>query len=270
CLPAFQLAAKRNGRLIHGGTLTQGGRDEDADRPSPEQNGAVTLAKSGKASEEILLDPSNLSPRIVDGTEDNKRTTSSPRRGCCDNDPTGAWTSAADTWHVSTAQLAANAEETRGQFGRLDQQVLNLGREVADLGQVMKRMAWLMETLVSPAPQITPEHRPEPPAGDNLRPPDTNPPPHYPFPPSLWTKPPLDLHPRPAFLQTQAPPIITASSSPETYKNEGGLSNSIGSRRRSPPPQDGSDASPHANWGQGPLEDARKDSRPHQNQNKTL
>ncbi|XP_077446369.1 voltage-gated delayed rectifier potassium channel KCNH8 isoform X4 [Stigmatopora argus] len=280
-----QSAAKRNGRLVRGAApvaVTQGGRGEDADRPSSEQNGAVTLAgspppgrgnagaKSGKASEEITLDPSNLSPRIVDGTEDNKRTKSSPWRGCRDNDPAGA----ADTWHVSTAELAANAEETRGQLGRLDQQVLNLGREVGDLGQVMKRMARLMETLVSPAPQITPER--------HIRPPDTNPTPQYPSPlssrtSSLWTEPPgsaatgpLDLQPGPTFFQTRVPPIITESSSPETYGNEGGLSTSIGSRGRSPPPRDGSDASPPANSEPGPVEDARKVFRPYQNQSKTL
>ncbi|XP_057684353.1 potassium voltage-gated channel subfamily H member 8 [Corythoichthys intestinalis] len=308
-----QSGAKRNGRLVQGCppvAEAQGGRDkdkrEDDDRPSLEQKRVVTLKSAGglspvghgdagmnceksrRTSEDITLltlDPSNLSPRIVDGTEDNKRTESSSKRGCHDNDPSSASASTTDTSHVSTAELVAKAEETRGQLGHLNQQVLNLGREVADLGQVMKRMAQLMETLMSSTPQTTPACRPYASAGDCVQPPDTNSPPHYPSPllsrtPSIWTDAPTspptshahgprDLqtgYSHPAPFHTHTSSIIVESrltSSPETYRNEDGLSTSIRSRGRSPPPRVGSDASPHWSSECGLVEI-------HQNPNKTL
>ncbi|KAI4817443.1 hypothetical protein KUCAC02_010844, partial [Chaenocephalus aceratus] len=146
------------------------------------------------------LDPSSLSPRIVDGTEDSEGTEGSlvfpfsTGRGCPVCEPTGAPVSATDILQISTAELAAKAEETRGQtatprpaaalmcmIGLMNghessdwwkqmarwqrfmtvPSVSSLGREVSDLGQVMRRMAQLMETLMTSAPQpavVCPTH----------------------------------------------------------------------------------------------------------------
>ncbi|XP_077364314.1 voltage-gated delayed rectifier potassium channel KCNH8 [Festucalex cinctus] len=317
-----QSGVKRNGRLVQGCAPlaeAQGGHDkdtrEDDDCLSSEQNRAVTLRgaggsspvgqanhgsagqsteKSPRMSQDITLvtlDPSNLSPRIVDGTEDNEGTESLPpfpgfsaNRGCHDNDPTSASASTTETPHISTAELAAKAEETRRQLRHLNQQVLNLGREVADLGQVMKRMAQLMETLMPTGPQTTlacPTHR----SPHRIHLPHTNPPPCYPSPPSsqtasIWTETALPLSAsrqgtmchgeshahRPRDLQLgcapspfQSPSImaeahLTSSpfSSPETHQCKDELSTSIRSRVRNPPPQDGSDASPHRSSGRSP------------------
>ncbi|KAM9385711.1 voltage-gated delayed rectifier potassium channel KCNH8 [Pholidichthys leucotaenia] len=124
---------------------------------------AQNSSRSRRKVQEITLntlDPSNLSPRIVDGTEDSEGTESSLRefstsRGCPVNEPTGVSGATTDMLHISTAELAAKAEETRGQLRHLDQQVSTLRREVADLGQVMKRMVHFMETLLPSAPQPT-------------------------------------------------------------------------------------------------------------------
>ncbi|KAI3358479.1 hypothetical protein L3Q82_014899 [Scortum barcoo] len=132
-------------------------------RPSQNTTGRSSRRSRRKIQEITLatLDPSNLSPRIVDGTEDSEGTESplafsfSTSRGCPVIEPTSASASASDMLQISTAELAAKAEETRGQLQHLDQQVSTLGREVADLGQVMKRMAQLMETLMSSVQQPT-------------------------------------------------------------------------------------------------------------------
>ncbi|KAL7381896.1 hypothetical protein ABVT39_013080 [Epinephelus coioides] len=194
-----QSGVRRNGRVVQGYPPiieTQEEHEEDEEEEeeedeamsvslSSERNRAVNLGDTGGKSlqsrssqktagqssrrsrrkiQEITLttlDPSNLSPRIVDGTEDSEGTEGSlvfpfsTSQGCPVNEPTSASASATDILQISTAELAAKAEETRGQLRHLDQQVSNLGREVADLGRVMKRMAQLMETLMSSTPQPT-------------------------------------------------------------------------------------------------------------------
>ncbi|KAK5855250.1 hypothetical protein PBY51_005371 [Eleginops maclovinus] len=193
-----QSVLKRNGRVVQGflpiieaqeEEVEEEEEDEDEDKAlsvSSERNQAVNLGDTGvktllsqsnqKTTEQpssrrsrrkiqeialTTLDPSNLSSRIVDGTEDSEGSEGrlafpfSTGRGCPVSEPTGAPASATDILQISTAELAAKAEETRGQLQHLDQQVSNLGREVADLGQVMKRMAQLMETLMTSAPQPT-------------------------------------------------------------------------------------------------------------------
>ncbi|CAL8364200.1 unnamed protein product, partial [Arctogadus glacialis] len=123
----------------------------------------------------VTLDPLNLSPRVVDGTEaiegqEGSPAFSYPPGPACP----GASASATGARHmsslihkrrsdvvpdmlqVSTAELAAKAEETRGQLRHLDQEVSSLGREVAELGRVMRGMAHLMETLISPPPPQPP------------------------------------------------------------------------------------------------------------------
>ncbi|KAM9776136.1 voltage-gated delayed rectifier potassium channel KCNH8 isoform 3-T3 [Syngnathus typhle] len=307
-----QSGVKRNGRLVQGCAPlaeTQRGHDKDVrqddDCPSSEQNRAVTLRaaggsspadranrgsagrnseKSGRMSQDITLvtlDPYDLSPRVVDGTEDNEGTESllpfpgfSSDRGCHDNDPTSASASTTETPHISTAELAAKAEETRGQLRHLNQQVLNLGREVADLGQVMKRMTQLMETLLSSGPQATvacpthcspgqrihPAHTcyPSPPSSQTPSIWMDTPPPRLPAP--SWHRPrDLQLGYAPGPFQTQSSSIIAEAhltsspfGSPETHRCKDGLSTSVRSRVHGPPPQDGSDASPHRSYGHSP------------------
>ncbi|KAK6324107.1 hypothetical protein J4Q44_G00064460 [Coregonus suidteri] len=112
------------------------------------------------------LDPSNLSPRVVDGTEDTEGTETSPlfsfspSRACPVSGPGSAPATSTDILQVSTAESAAEAEETRGQIRHLDQEVSSLGKEVAELGRVMRSMAHLMESLISrPQPQpLYPAH----------------------------------------------------------------------------------------------------------------
>ncbi|XP_036947285.1 potassium voltage-gated channel subfamily H member 8 [Acanthopagrus latus] len=160
------------------------------------------------------LDPSNLSPRIVDGTEDSEGTESSPAfsystsQGCPVNEPISASASATDMLQISTAELAAKAEETRGQLRHLDQQVSTLGREVADLGRVMKRMAQLMEALMPSVPHPTvvcPTHYS--PAHHTYLP-HPNPPQSYPSPSSsqtasIWMDTAMSLPSSPAIIPQQ-------------------------------------------------------------------
>ncbi|XP_035477169.2 potassium voltage-gated channel subfamily H member 8 isoform X2 [Scophthalmus maximus] len=251
---------------------------------------------SGRKNQEITLttlDPSNLSPRIVDGTEDGEGTESSlafsfTTRGCPVSEPNSASASATDILQISTAELAAKAEETRGQLRHLDQQVSTLGREVADLGRVMKRMAQLMETLMSsvPPPSVgCPAHH------GYLPPPQSYPSPSQTA--SIWTDTPVSLpsspltiphlhgaichmdslaH-RPQDLQlgypanpSSTPPSTPNSSvlqlqphmpssslgSPEISHHIDGACSSFRSRVHSPPPQDGGNEGPHRPSGCSP------------------
>ncbi|XP_074543266.1 voltage-gated delayed rectifier potassium channel KCNH8 isoform X1 [Halichoeres trimaculatus] len=228
----------RNGRVVQGfppiieaqekQEEDEGGEEEEEDEGmsvslSSERNQAAKLKDTGgksplnqpsqnsrrsrRKSQEITLstlDPSNLSPRIVDGTEDSEGRESSPAfsfstsRGCPVREPNSASASATDMLQISTAELAAKAEETRGQLKHLDQQVNNLGREVADLGRVMNRMAHLIETLLSSAPQPTlvcPAHYSP---GQHTYRPHPNPPQSFPSPSSsqtasVWMDTPMSL-----------------------------------------------------------------------------
>nr|XP_020469927.1 potassium voltage-gated channel subfamily H member 8 isoform X2 [Monopterus albus] len=169
------------------------------------------------------LDPSNLSSRIVDGTEANEGTESSrafslsTTQGCPVKRPTSASASAAEKLRISTAEIAAKTEETRGQLQHLNQQVSSLGREVADLGRVMKRMAQLMETLISSVPQpavVCPTHYS--PAHHTYLP-HTNPPQSYPSPSSsqtalIWTDTPMSLPSSPLTIPQQHDLICHADS----------------------------------------------------------
>ncbi|KAK1805294.1 hypothetical protein P4O66_019631, partial [Electrophorus voltai] len=114
-------------------------------------------------------DPSNLSPRVVDGTEASEGTERmfafpfSPHHQNIARHPTNMTTSKPDILQISTAELAAKSEETRGHLRHLDQEVSTLGQEVAELGRVMRSLAFLMETLMasSQTPGIcTPGHSP--------------------------------------------------------------------------------------------------------------
>ncbi|XP_028316812.1 potassium voltage-gated channel subfamily H member 8 [Gouania willdenowi] len=193
-----QPGVRRNGRVVQGYPpiieAQEERKEEDAEEDEEEHQAvsvSLNLRNSGgtspscrpssriivqsiegsrRKSQEITLtslDPSNLSPRIVDGTEDSGATKGSlafsfsTRQGCPIGEPTSISASATDMQHISTADLAAKSEETRGQLRHLDQQVSTLRREVSDLGQVMKRMAQLMETLMPSVPQpalVCPAH----------------------------------------------------------------------------------------------------------------
>ncbi|XP_076006052.1 voltage-gated delayed rectifier potassium channel KCNH8 [Genypterus blacodes] len=227
-----QSLVRGNGRVIQGhlpaGDAKEDRQDEDEEdedevvsvSPSSERHRVVNKSPLSQSShksrtkrsrrkiQEITLttlDPSNLSPRIVDGTEDSERTESSlafsfsPNRGRPVSEPNNVSASATDMLQISTAELAVKAEETRGQLRHLDLQVSTLGTEVADLGRLMRRMAQLMDTLMlsvsTPPVPICPAHcspghlaylsRPNLPHG-------------YPVPPSsqaapIWTDTPMSL-----------------------------------------------------------------------------
>ncbi|XP_023282428.1 potassium voltage-gated channel subfamily H member 8 [Seriola lalandi dorsalis] len=245
-----QSGVRRNGRVVQGYTSIIEAREEHEDDEeeeeedeaksvslSSERNRAVNLRDAGgksllsrpsqkttgqssrrsqKKIQEITLttlDPSNLSPRIVDGTEDSEGTEGSlafsfaTTRACPVNEPTSASASATDILQISTAELAAKAEETRGQLRHLDQQVSSLGREVADLGRVMRRMAQLMETLMSsvPTPSVEcPTHYS--PTQHHTFLPHPNPPQSYPSPAqtaSIWTDTPMSLPSSPLTIPQQ-------------------------------------------------------------------
>ncbi|KAM6958875.1 voltage-gated delayed rectifier potassium channel KCNH8 [Aplochiton taeniatus] len=113
------------------------------------------------------LDPANLSPRIVDGTEDSDRAEDCPAfsfsssSACPVSAPLVTPATATDILQISTADLAAKAEETRGRLQHLDQEVSSLGKEVAELGRVMRSMAHLLESLMPTPPQpavVCPTH----------------------------------------------------------------------------------------------------------------
>ncbi|XP_061598714.1 LOW QUALITY PROTEIN: potassium voltage-gated channel subfamily H member 8 [Cololabis saira] len=119
------------------------------------QKTAQNCSWSQKKIQEITLtplDPHNLSPRIVDGTEDTdaqkeiSRTFSfSTSRVCPVKEPSIVSAPTTDMLHINIAELAAEAEETRGQLRHLDQQVSTLQRVVSDLRQDTRRILQLME-----------------------------------------------------------------------------------------------------------------------------
>ncbi|KAG9280036.1 potassium voltage-gated channel subfamily H member 8-like [Astyanax mexicanus] len=117
----------------------------------------------------INPDPSNLSPRVVDGTEASEGTeqpTAFPfSPGHQNTSSTTTNTSKSEILQISTAELAAKAEETRGQLRHLDQEVTTLSQEVAELGRVMRSLAFLMESMMTSSqlpkicsPHCTPAH----------------------------------------------------------------------------------------------------------------
>ncbi|XP_016419162.1 potassium voltage-gated channel subfamily H member 8-like [Sinocyclocheilus rhinocerous] len=172
-------------------------------------------------------DLANLSPRVVDGTEDSDGT---------ENSHTFIFSSGhqhtisgATNTTATTAELAAKSEDTRGQLRHLNQEVNSLGREVAELGRVMRSLAFLMESMMA---------SPQTPGVCTSTFTSGYPSPPVPFPSqgSSWTSPPFSspMHPgirpgglvshplRPQELQLVCPTSspgsfpITLSSSPHT------------------------------------------------------
>ncbi|XP_067112407.1 LOW QUALITY PROTEIN: potassium voltage-gated channel subfamily H member 8 [Osmerus mordax] len=140
------------------------GRDKQDSRAEQQSSGRSKRKIKIHQTAITMLDPSNLSPRVVDGTEDSDGAESSPAfsfspsRARPVSSPASAPASATDILQVSTAELAAKADETRGRLQHLDQEVTSLGKEVADLGRLMKGMAHLMESLLSTPPSVCPTH----------------------------------------------------------------------------------------------------------------
>ncbi|KAF7686226.1 hypothetical protein HF521_015588 [Silurus meridionalis] len=125
---------RRNGSLSqHSGTIKSHQREELCI-----QHSAVTIS-----------DLSNLSPRIVDGTEANEEavTENSSEFSFFP----GHQTSSANTTTSKTGiQLAAKPEEHRGQLGHLDQEAIHsLGQEVAELGRVTRHLTCLIESMMA-------------------------------------------------------------------------------------------------------------------------
>ncbi|XP_060721922.1 potassium voltage-gated channel subfamily H member 8 [Tachysurus vachellii] len=94
----------------------------------------------------------NLSPRVVDGTEasDGTETGNSSAFSFTSgfqNSSANTNTSKTGILQVSSAELAAKSEETRGHLGHLDHKVSSLGQEVAELSRVMKSLAFLIESM---------------------------------------------------------------------------------------------------------------------------
>ncbi|XP_076156970.1 voltage-gated delayed rectifier potassium channel KCNH8 [Alosa pseudoharengus] len=140
----------------------QGDEEQEAEEAEDDEEETVLFLSDENMRKP---DPSNLSPRVVDGTEESNSTESSPTftfsavHGAAN-------ATATDMIQISTAELAAKAEETRGQLCHLDQEVTSLGREVAELSRVMRSLAFLMESLLtSPHAHSTcsPHYSPPPP-----------------------------------------------------------------------------------------------------------
>ncbi|XP_062386061.1 potassium voltage-gated channel subfamily H member 8 [Sardina pilchardus] len=175
-------------------------------------------------------DPSNLSPRIVDGTEGSNSTESSPTftfsavHGAAN-------ATATDMIQISTAELAAKAEETRGQLCHLDQKVTSLGREVAELSRVMRSLAFLMESLLtSPRTPHPTQVRPGTPAGGEQLLPSR--------PQDLQLVPPL---PPPPFSSAPShcellPPLLPSPPLPESWLPARSRSLSLETLPSPPPP----------------------------------
>ncbi|XP_053087525.1 potassium voltage-gated channel subfamily H member 8 [Pangasianodon hypophthalmus] len=131
---------RRNGSLNqHSGTINSHQHEEELCI----QHNAVTKP-----------DPSNLSPRIVDGTEASEGTETENSSAFSffpghQNSSANTTTSNTGILQVSSAELAAKSEETRGQLGHLDQEVSALGQEVAELGRVMRSIAFLIESMMA-------------------------------------------------------------------------------------------------------------------------
>ncbi|KAM9434651.1 voltage-gated delayed rectifier potassium channel KCNH8 [Clarias gariepinus] len=99
------------------------------------------------------LDPSNLSPRIVDGTETSEgpgTEKSSLFSFFPDHQKSLAnTTKKTGILQISSAELSTKSEETRGQLGHLDQEVNFLGHELAELGSVMRSLTILIESMMA-------------------------------------------------------------------------------------------------------------------------
>ncbi|XP_061100877.1 potassium voltage-gated channel subfamily H member 8-like [Conger conger] len=161
-------------------------------------------------STDNILGPADL--RIVDGTEDSSVMDShAVALEFSQHQLHQSSTSSATTaglLQISTEELSAKTEETRGQLLQLNQEVRTVSKEVSELGQGMRNMMFLLEELLSGrnTPAFCPAH-----SSDNC-------PAHV-----TWAAPP----PPPSCLQFQQDPaaqVIQSSSSvqaPNSVPSEG-------------------------------------------------
>ncbi|XP_051992446.1 potassium voltage-gated channel subfamily H member 8-like [Xyrauchen texanus] len=90
-------------------------------------------------------DLSNLSPRVVDGTEDSDGAENSHMFTFS----SGHQHTVSGTTNPTAAELAAKSVETRRQLSHLNQEVNSLGREMAELRRVMRSLAFLIESMMA-------------------------------------------------------------------------------------------------------------------------
>ncbi|XP_066570662.1 potassium voltage-gated channel subfamily H member 8 [Amia ocellicauda] len=103
------------------------------------------------------IGPPDLSPRIVDGTEDDAGNESNSTFEFHPNQlkESRAQPLDRDLLQVSSGELAAKTEETKLQINRLNQEVSTLSKEVAELSKGMRNFMLLVEGLLSaPKPPV--------------------------------------------------------------------------------------------------------------------
>ncbi|XP_072431830.1 voltage-gated delayed rectifier potassium channel KCNH8 [Chiloscyllium punctatum] len=96
--------------------------------------------------------PPDLSPRIVDGIEDEKSSIGNQRfEFCTENTGQESFrlTHARDFNQVTPAMLAAKAEETKQQIKKLNDEMCNLTQEVSQLGKDLHNVVHLLESLLT-------------------------------------------------------------------------------------------------------------------------
>ncbi|KAJ8354474.1 hypothetical protein SKAU_G00220410 [Synaphobranchus kaupii] len=120
--------------------------------------------KPGKTLKIHLSTDNSLGPadlRIVDGTEDSAGSRA-PAFEFPQHQLHQSSTSAttADLLQISTGELRAKTEETKGQLLQLNQEVRMLSNEVSELGQGIRNMMFLLEELLSGhnTPAFCPAH----------------------------------------------------------------------------------------------------------------
>ncbi|XP_049656661.1 potassium voltage-gated channel subfamily H member 4 isoform X1 [Accipiter gentilis] len=155
----------------------------------PEQEGGV-----GRRPAKLLIPslhaygPPDLSPRVVDGIEDNGGT-SEPQTFCFNVDPplqSAARDSPTSGTDAGGPALAMEAEEIKQNIRRLNQEINHLNQEVSHLSRELQRMMELLQgRLGGPQPPACPHRLPA-----AASPPPRPSPPSAPVPPSPPPAPP--------------------------------------------------------------------------------
>ncbi|KAJ8273870.1 hypothetical protein GJAV_G00106430 [Gymnothorax javanicus] len=167
CSEPLFTGGKGNGRIVTRRPSAAEDREEEEEEirllPASKEQGRGFYSRGmsstghspsqGQNSAHNHPDPSDLSPRIVDGTEDVCTESSSAFKFSLHQlHPSCSLNSPAGRAPISLAELAAAAEETRGNLMQLNQEVSSLGQEVSDLGRAMRSMVSLMEGFISAPP----------------------------------------------------------------------------------------------------------------------
>ncbi|XP_030364161.1 potassium voltage-gated channel subfamily H member 4 [Strigops habroptila] len=158
--------------------------------PSP-QSLREQEGRAGRRPAKLLIPslhacgPPDLSPRVVDGIEDNGRT-SEPQTFCFNVDPPLQRTARdypTSGTNAHSPALALEAEEIKQNIMRLNQEINHLNQEVSHLSRELQRMMELLQSRLG---------APQPPACP-YRLPAAAPPPPAPVPPSPPPAPPSSL-----------------------------------------------------------------------------